>query len=118
MSYSAEAAALDRRVLETIERWSRTGAEPPEAELDELALEIFAHQVTYNSAYALFAAARGYAPDRLPASWRAIPAVPAAAFKEASLCTFPPETAALHFVTSGTTAGAAAGAGARVCSAF
>jgi hypothetical protein len=39
----------------------------------------------------------------LPADWRAIPAVPASAFKDATLASFDAEAAALEFHTSGTT---------------
>lgn len=105
MSYEAEAAALDRRILTAIELWARSRSGPAPAEFDALALELFAHQVRYNAPYAAFAAAQGYDARHLPRTWREIPAVPAAAFKEAVLATFPPERAALHFETSGTTAG-------------
>ena len=40
-----------------------------------------------------------------PASWEAIPAVPAPAFKEATLATFDARDAAVSFETSGTTDG-------------
>jgi hypothetical protein len=91
---------LDRRILEAIE-----SAAIDEATFNRLALEIFAYQLQHNAPYAAFARTFGYTPDRLPGSWREIPAVPTAAFKEATLCTFPPEQAGLHFVTSGTTQG-------------
>ncbi len=91
---------LDRRILDAM-----ASAAIDEATFDALALDIFAYQVRHNTPYAAYAKALGFTPDRLPASWREIPAVPTAAFKEAALCTFAPERAALHFVTSGTTSG-------------
>lgn len=91
---------LDRRVLDAI-----ASAAIDEGTFDALALDIFAYQIENNAPYAAYARTFGYAADRLPRSWREIPAVPTAAFKEAALCTFPLERAALHFVTSGTTQG-------------
>lgn len=91
---------LDRRILDAI-----ASAAIDDATFNALALDIFAYQLRNNAPYAAYAKSLGYAPGRLPATWREIPAVPTAAFKEAALCTFPPERAALHFVTSGTTLG-------------
>jgi hypothetical protein len=62
--------------------------------------------VRNNAPYAAFAGSLGYSAERVPPSWREIPAVPSAAFKEAVLTTFPSERAALVFETSGTTADA------------
>jgi hypothetical protein len=98
--YRAEAEELDRRILDFI-----ADARADEAAFNALALAIFSHQLRYNAPYAAYAKSLGYGPHSLPHSWREIPAVPAAAFKEATLCTFPAERAALHFVTSGTTQG-------------
>lgn len=99
--YRAEADELDRRILALIANPALGG----DAAFDRLALDVFAHQIRYNAPYAAYAETLGYTPERLPATWREIPAVPTAAFKEATLCTFPAERAALHFVTSGTTQG-------------
>jgi hypothetical protein len=91
---------LDRRILDAI-----ASAAIDEETFAALALDVFAFQLQNNAPYAAYARTFGYATDRLPPSWRDIPAVPVAAFKEAALCTFPIERAALHFVTSGTTQG-------------
>jgi hypothetical protein len=98
MSYRSEADALDAEILDCIERRSVPG-------FDALALRIFAHQLRYNEPYAKYCASLGVTLDTLPADWQAIPPVPAAAFKEAALCTFDPSQAALAFETSGTTQG-------------
>jgi len=92
---------LDRRILDAI-----ASAAIDEETFNTLAIEIFAYQLRHNAPYAAFAKTFGFSPAHLPASWRDIPAVPTAAFKEATLCTFPSERAALHFITSGTTQGA------------
>jgi hypothetical protein len=99
----AEAAALDARILAAIASYSLDARA-----FDRLACDIFAHQLRWNAPYAAFARSRGAAPDRLPATAAEIPALPAAAFKEAVLSTVDPAAAAIWFETSGTTA---AGAG-------
>jgi hypothetical protein len=99
-----EAAALDATFLGFVRDWAAGGGGLDEATFDAHARALFAHQAAHNSAYARFAAARGFAPDRPPASWREIPAVPASAFKDATLATFEPARAELEFHTSGTTA--------------
>ncbi|HKE37688.1 MAG TPA: hypothetical protein VKB39_09650, partial [Candidatus Baltobacteraceae bacterium] len=52
-----------------------------------------------------YCASLGWAMAHLPAHWDVIPAVPAAAYKEATLATFDPAHSALAFETSGTTSG-------------
>jgi len=99
-AYAAEAAALDARILAAIAAYA---LDPPA--FDALACDVFAHQFRWNAAYAAFARSRGVRDDALPRRAREIPAVPAAAFKEAALCTVAPERAALWFETSGTTQG-------------
>jgi hypothetical protein len=68
-----------------------------------LACDVFAHQFRWNAPYAAYARTLGVSEDALPHRAIEIPAVPAAAFKDAALCTVPPERAALWFETSGTT---------------
>ncbi|HZT13088.1 MAG TPA: hypothetical protein VFA29_09800, partial [Candidatus Baltobacteraceae bacterium] len=97
-AYAAQAAELDAEILACIERRHVDG-------FDDLAMQIFRHQLRYNAPYAKYCAARGVTLDCPPATWEEIPPVPAAAYKEAALCTFPPERAALVFETSGTTQG-------------
>jgi hypothetical protein len=104
MSYADEARELDGAVSSAIDRWSRDDVELSDQQFNELALRIFAHQLAYNQPYADFCAAQGVTARALPEHWHQIPPVPAAAFKEAALCTFDPARAALVFETSGTTA--------------
>ncbi len=105
MSREREAADLDERILATIDAWHRHGRSPSDAEFDDLALAIFAHQLRYNAAYAAYCAGYGFSPNALPASWRAIPPLPARAYKEAAIAAFPIKRAELVFESSGTTPG-------------
>ena len=98
MTYREEADALDAEILACIDR-----RDVPD--FNDLALRIFAHQLRYNAPYARYCGSLGVTADRMPASWEAIPPLPAAAFKEAALCTFDPARAQLVFETSGTTLG-------------
>jgi hypothetical protein len=70
---------------------------------NDLALRLFEYQLRYNEPYARYCA-RLHMTE--PQSWEEIPAVPAAAFKEAALTTFDARATALVFETSGTTQGA------------
>jgi hypothetical protein len=95
-----DAAALDARILAAAAAYA----------LDDdafisLARDLFAYQVARNAPYAAFARAAGYDAKRLPEGIAQIPAVPAAAFKEARLATFPASETAVWFETSGTTLG-------------
>lgn len=103
-AYRSEAEALDREILAIIAAW-RDGIAPSNEAFDGLALRVFAHQLRYNVPYARYAAALGVTLDATPASWREIPPVPAAAYKEARLATFDAASAGLVFETSGTTQG-------------
>jgi hypothetical protein len=113
-AYRAEADALDGGILDVIRRWSA----PPgyrghweysdpafEFDFNKLALRVFAHQLRFNEPYARYCATLSVKADALPTNWQEIPPVPAAAFKEAALCTFDPAQAELVFKTSGTTTG-------------
>lgn len=98
VTYRDEAAALDARILEII------GQDEGAAwDVDALACDLFAHQIRYNAPYGAYAKTKGYDCDRLPTRAVDIPAVPAAAFKAATLATFDVATAAQWFETSGTT---------------
>lgn len=98
MRYREEADALDAEILHCIEQRSVP-------DFNDLALRIFAHQLRHNEPYAQYCALLGVTLDAMPGDWEAIPPVPAAAYKEAALCTFDPSRAALTFETSGTTNG-------------
>jgi alkylhydroperoxidase family enzyme len=104
-AYRAEADALDARILAAIGAYAHDETGLDDAALDALACEVFAHQFRWNAAYADYARSLGVRADALPQHAGQIPAVPAAAFKEAALCTVPAERAALWFETSGTTEG-------------
>ncbi|MHB8146960.1 MAG: LuxE/PaaK family acyltransferase [Vulcanimicrobiaceae bacterium] len=104
-SYHHEAQALDAEVLHWIDAWHRHGTPMGDAEFNDVATRIFAHQIAYNEPYGRYAASLGFGEATMPATYHAIPAVPAAAFKEATLATFDPAKAALAFETSGTTQG-------------
>jgi hypothetical protein len=95
-----DAAALDARILSAVAAYALD-----DAAFLALARDLFAHQVARNAPYAAFARAAGFGPDRLPRSAAEIPAVPAAAFKEARLAAFPPGAVVAWFETSGTTRG-------------
>ena len=106
MSYHTDREALEHRLLDAIAAWRREGRELDEHEFDALARDVCAFQCRYNEPYGRYARTLGVDAAHPPASWRDIPAVPSAAFKEATLTTFEPARAELHFVTSGTTSGA------------
>src|SRR5580700_7349104 len=89
LGYESESSALDGEVLD-------------DADFNDLALRLFAHQLRYNEPYARYCARLGLVSSP---NWEDIPAVPAAAFKEAALTTFDPHAAARTFETSGTTSG-------------
>ena len=103
--YGRHSRALDSEVLRAIDAWHASGRPLADREFDDLALRIFSYQLHYNEPYARYCASLGVSPSALPASWQAIPAVPADAFKETTLATFDPARAALAFETSGTTSG-------------
>ena len=92
--------ALDARILAAIRAYALS-----EDAFLGLARDLFAHQAAHNAPYAAFARAAGFDATRLPERIEEIPAVPAAAFKEARLATFPAGETALWFETSGTTRG-------------
>ncbi len=98
-----------RALLETeLLAWMHEGAwRADAARFARLALELFAFHFEHCEPYRLFCARRGATPDRI-SDWRAIPAVPTAAFKEVALRCFPAERTIRTFRTSGTT-GAARG---------
>jgi acyl-CoA synthetase (AMP-forming)/AMP-acid ligase II len=108
MSYQSQSFALDGEILAVIEAWQRGGTSFGEADFSDLALRMLAYQLEYDRPYARYCASLGVSAASLPDSWQAIPAVPAAAFRETTLATFDPAGAALAFQTSGTT-GAVAG---------
>jgi hypothetical protein len=91
---------LDARILAAIGAY-----ELGDAAFLALARDLFAYQIAHVAPYAAFARAAGFSADRPPARIEDIPAVPAAAFKEARLAAFPAHETAVWFETSGTTRG-------------
>jgi hypothetical protein len=102
LTYASESAALDADILAVIEDWRSRGSTLDDEAFDDLALRLFDYQRRYNRPYARYCALLGYDAATPPRSWDRIPAVPAAAFKEATLATFPVDAAVLAFETSGT----------------
>jgi hypothetical protein len=89
---------LDREILNYIAKPAEKGFEP-------LALRVFAHQYANNRFYRRLCEIEGMKPAAIR-SWKEIPAMPAAGFKELVLTSFPKERAVKVFKTSGTTRGA------------
>jgi hypothetical protein len=96
-------AALDARVLAWMREPLPAAGEPDDARFDALARALFAFQFAHCEPYRRFCLGRGRTPDTV-AHWREIPAVPAGAFKELALRSFPPAHEAHVFRTSGTAA--------------
>jgi hypothetical protein len=94
------AALLNARILSAISSYALG-----DDEFDRLACDIFAYQLEHNAPYAAYARRLGFSAARLPRKAAEIPAVPAAAFKEAVLSTAGPGGTQTWFETSGTTAG-------------
>lgn len=102
-TYEIESRALDADIFSVIDAWHRHGEILDDRAFNDLALRLFDYQFRYNEPYARYCSRIGVT---CPKSWEQIPAVPAAAFKEATVTTFDPRDAALVFETSGTTRGA------------
>lgn len=89
-------ALLYREVLQIIEE----GKTLSDEEFSSIALRLFRYQLSANPVYrGYFDAARLSAPDH----WKKLPALPAAAFKRANVCSFPFDAIKTWFITSGTT---------------
>lgn len=97
-----ESDLLDARFLDLARAYGKTGEGPSDAAFDALALDIYAYQLARNAPYRRYVDSLGIRNP--PTSWREIPAVPASAFKDATLATFDPSRSELIFHTSGTTA--------------
>lgn len=81
----------------------RLTAEAADAQFEQLARELFAAQFAANPPYQAWCRSRRVDPTRIR-SWRDIPAVPTAAFKEFDLTCLPPAGRTRVFHSSGTTA--------------
>jgi len=103
--YNRESGELDAEILRVIGAWHKHGRGLSDAEFEDLAQRIFGYQLRYDEPYARYCGSLGVTSGSMPATWHEIPAVPTAAYKEATLATFDPARAALAFETSGTTQG-------------
>ena len=92
MTAVAEYSALEARLLAVL------GVDLPDALFNELALAAHQFQRRWNGPFARWCEGL---PE--PKSWRDIPAVPQAMFKEFRISCFRPEETAVTFLTSGTT---------------
>ena len=81
---------------------ARSGAAGLESEFNRLALELFNLQCVHNPVYRDLCRARGVSPGSLD-SWRDLPAVPAAAFKELPVTCLAANEVTTTFCSSGTT---------------
>jgi hypothetical protein len=99
-----EAAELDAEILDAIGR----GWDDPLSEdaFDRLARAIFAHQHRFLPAYRRYCLLHGVSAAADVEGWRAIPPVPAGAFKVGRWAAFPEGSEAAVFRTSGTTTSA------------
>ena len=79
-----------------------SGSQPLDAAFESLALELFALQFRHNPVYQKICTARNLTPANVTC-WTAIPAVPAAAFKELDLTSLAPAERTAVFHSSGTT---------------
>jgi len=106
-THAVVARELDERFLRIVRAYVATGATPSEADFDSLARDMFAYQFACNPAYRRYATSLGVTEPQGPRTWREIPAVPASAYKDATLATFDTTHAELEFHTSGTTSATA-----------
>ena len=96
-------AALDSEILAWMREGWPSGTPDPgeEARFDRLAVALFRYQFEHCAPYARFCEARSATPGEVQC-WRDVPAVPAGAFKELALHSFPVERRVKTFRTSGT----------------
>ena len=93
-----------RNLERDISAFIKAGTEQSDTDdkYNELALRLFEYQYNANEPYQKYCNKRGVKPGQVD-SWKEIPAVATNAFKEISLCTFPPDQAVKVFLSSGTT---------------
>jgi hypothetical protein len=101
MPYYEQSREIDREILAIIESWHR-GDVVCENQINALFLQVARYQCLWNTAYRQFVEYRGVEMGRIT-SVHEIPAVPASAFKDTDLATFPVAQADALFLTSGTT---------------
>ena len=92
MTAAAEYSALEARLLAVLD------SDFPDAAFNELALAVHEFQRQWNGPFS-----RWCEGQQEPKSWREIPAVPQAMFKEFRISCFRPDETAVTFLTSGTT---------------
>lgn len=91
---------MDAAILAFIRRHS--GRPSSESDFDALALRVFDYQFHRNANYRKYCLMEGKRPGAVR-SWRDLPAMPTAGFKELVLSTFPLKNTLRVFKTSGTT---------------
>lgn len=101
MSYQQRSEELDRRILAIIESWHR-GDVLLDTDIDTAFLDLARYQFEYNRAYRNYVEYLDVDIEAIR-DVRAIPAVPASAFKDAVLTTGESSSAMAIFQTSGTT---------------
>ncbi len=99
MTVDPETKSLDLQILAFIKKYS-TGSSDTKS-FEALAFKTFNYQFRRNQNYKKFCLLEGKRPETLK-SWKDIPAMPAAGFKELVLSTFPVKSAVKVFKTSGT----------------
>jgi hypothetical protein len=99
---------LQREILRFMRRYPSGPA--PEKDFNGLALRVFVHQFEKNALYRRFCEMEGVTPASIH-DWKRIPAMPATAFKELVLTSFPARKKVKVFKTSGTSTDSAAGPG-------
>ena len=97
MSGDPARASLDAELL----GWMAEPWRNDDTRFEKTARALFSHQFAHCRPYARFCRGRGITPDSI-GSWEEIPAVPAGAFKELTLRSFPAEAECHVFRTSGT----------------
>jgi hypothetical protein len=102
-----EKVVLEKEILSFIKTFSDRSASG--GVFNALALRIFRYQYANNIYYRRFCELAGHSPARVQ-SWKDIPAMPTAAFKELVLTSFPVKEKIRIFRTSGTARGARRGA--------
>lgn len=95
---------VDTEILSFIRCYGSSASS--EADFDRLALKVFSHQYRRNRFYKRYCDMAGQTPVSVK-TWKQIPAMPVAAFKDLLLTSFPAKKAVKIFRTSGTTRGSA-----------
>ncbi len=103
--YATKSEFVDT-LAKDIGNFIQNGADQPDAENDkvfnDLSMRLFEYQYNANPVYQKYCDKRGVKPGMVSV-WSDVPSVPATAFKEVQLRTFPEEETVLFLTSSGTT---------------